>query len=139
LTFNWSDLVFEAQGVSLAGIRLGTSHSWARQPRLGRVESLQYVGSQAATLSLAGVLLLGGFESVDALRSAGGSTTPYALTDSTGRPWGRFALTRIELDVQQMTPAGELRSGSWSMDFVEVRGGSEGVFTVDESRQAVTT
>jgi len=134
LTFNWGDLVFEAQGNALQVIRLGTSHNWARQPRLGTLESVQYVGTSLASLSMAGVILLGGFKSFDELRAAGGSTTPYALTDGTGRPWGRYALTRIQLDVGQMLPTGELRQAGWSMDFVEVRGGSEGVFTVDESR-----
>lgn len=132
LSFNWGDLTFDAQGVSLGGIRLAAAHNWARQSRLGQVETIQYVGSAAATLGLSGVILLGGLDAFDALRKAGGSVTPYALTDSSGRPWGRFALTRISADISQLMPSGELRAASWSMEFVESPD-SEGVFRVDET------
>ena len=137
LTFAWGDLSFEADGVAMLGMRFSIQHAWARLARFGSRAAAQYTGTDLESLSLSGVIMLGGLDAFDALRAAGNDIEPHTLVDVTGRTWGRYALTRLTADVQQMTPTGDLRQATWSLEFVQVPEESDAVRTLDETDQGV--
>jgi phage protein U len=141
LTFGWGELVFEASGAAVMGLRFGRQQSWAQLARFATRSAVQYTGTDLETVSLSGVIMLGGFKAFDALRQqAAVDIEPHTLVEtSSRRTFGFYALTSITADIQQMTPTGELRSASWTLEFVEAPADSDAVRNLNENAQGGDT
>jgi len=134
-TFTWGDLLFSPGGVAVLGMTFGLGHSWAQLPHLGARSHTQYTGTDLETLSMSGVILLAGEDSFNKLRDAGQDIEPHSLTDSTGKVWGRYALTNISATVSQFYPNGKLRTAEWQLDFQQVPEDDSANNLIDENVQ----
>lgn len=76
-----------------------TEYRWPGQERMGQRNALQYTGSGAETISLAGVVYpqyRSGLGQLDAMRTEAGEGKPLMLVDGRGRIHGRWVIERIE-------------------------------------------
>lgn len=89
-------------GVSAAAyqeLNRTTEHTWAGQPRFGKLDALQYTGPGQDSITLPGVIYpeyRGGFFQLEILRSMAASGEPQLLMDGVGTVLGMWIIERVE-------------------------------------------
>jgi phage protein U len=100
---------FSMAGVAYDRLSRQLTARWPAAPRAGRSEALQFGGTDAETLTLAGRIYphyRGGLGQISAMRELLKSGEPQMLTDGLGTVWGKFAITAVEEEARTFTPDG---------------------------------
>lgn len=89
---------FSIRAAAYQALERQTAYSWARQPRIGANDQLQYVGPGAETIWLDGVIYphyAGGLAQLDKMRLAASVGLPLPLITGRGRVLGFWVIESV--------------------------------------------
>jgi len=89
---------FEVDALAYQKLSLNQAWRWPEQARISRDPALQFVGRDAGTIELDGVIypsFKSGLGQCDAMRALADEGRPLQLIDGLGRIWGAWVITEM--------------------------------------------
>lgn len=115
------DFQFSADSAALQTLQRNASHKWQQQERFGRGPALQFTGSAAETVELAGVVYpfhRGGLGQIDRLRALAAGGKPLALVSGAGAVLGQFVIASVDESGSELTFAGAAQKIEFRLSLV---------------------
>ena len=110
---------FSRDTAAYQGRNRTTSYRWAKQERLTKDPTLQFVGPGDDTLQLSGVIYphyKGGLAQVELMRQEAGQGAPFILMEGTGQFFGKFVIESVKENQEHFTTEGVPKKISFTLD-----------------------
>lgn len=136
----WGSFAFSIGTAAHQEISRKNDWRWQQQDRLGRKPAQQYVGPNAESIRLQGVMLLdyaGRANAMAMLRQQADDGEPQLLVDHFGNVLGLYVLKSLETTGTVLDKYGQPRKISFSCEFVEY-GEDEYLLPEEETEEATT-
>lgn len=115
--------VFDLNNLNYQTLERSTSWRFARNNRVGKRASSQFLGQGDDTITLSGWItpeICCKAASLDKLRKMGNSGEPYVLVSGTGKVFGLFEITSLTETQTHLWPNGEARKIEFSLSLHHV-------------------
>lgn len=121
---------FSIDTAAYQSLTRSTEYRWARQPRIGVNDALQFTGLGAETIELDGVIYpeaFGGFGQLDRMRSTAGLGVPLPLVSGTGRVLGLWVVEGVTEGQEIFATQGKPRRQKFNIRLARYDGGLKSI------------
>jgi phage protein U len=120
------NLQFSLDEAAYQRLSRSSEYRWARQPRIGTNDALQFTGYGPETISIDGVIhpaFRGGFGQLDKMRREGSFGIPRVLVSGTGKVLGLWCIEAVTEGQEVFAKQGQPRRQNFSMRIARYDGG----------------
>ena len=122
----WGGFQFAISTAAYQTLTRTSEYRWARVPRIGTSDALQFTGYGPDTVELAGWIyphFKGGLRQLDRLRAQGAAATPRPLVSGYGRFIGVYVAEQIQEGQRTFAPGGIPHRQDFNMRLARYDGG----------------
>ena len=131
---NLGTFQFEVNTAAYQALRRNTDYRWAKNDRLTRTPSRQFVGQGDDKITLSGRIYTahaGGLGQLDRMRDMGKNATPLTLIDGIGKVYGKYVIDKVTEMQSNFIAGGKPRRQDFTLELSAygddlITGSSEG-------------
>lgn len=116
---NLGNFQFEVNTAAYQALRRNTTFRWAKNDRLTRTPSRQFVGQGDDKITLSGRIYTahaGGLGQLDAMREMGKNAIPLMLIDGYGKVYGEYVIDKVTEMQSNFIPGGKPRRQDFTLE-----------------------